>query len=96
MGEVVGTLSPGEDEGGAGEGAQRTGGWGEAAAGDLVGRTWVGEAGEDGMKEEGEDGRREAGGEVVIGETAAGEEGEVGGRNGGEAGEALRWEADGR
>ena len=90
---VVGTLWPGEAEEEAGEGAQRNGGWGEAAAaGDLAGRIWVGEAGEDGMKEEGEGGRREAGGEVVIGERAAGEEGEVGGRNGGEAGEARRWE----
>ena len=89
-------MLPGEDEEGAGEGAQRTGGGGEAAAGDLVGRTWVGEAGEGGMKEEGEDGRREAGGEVVIGETVGEEEGEVGGRNGGEAGEAWKWEEDGR
>ena len=57
----------------------------------MVGRTWVGEAGEDGMKEEGEGGRREAGGEVVIGE-----EGGVGGRIGGEAEEAWRWAVVGR
>lgn len=67
----------------------------EEAAGDLVGRTWVGEAGEDGMKEEGEGGRREAGGEVVIGERA-GEEVGVGGRSGGEAEEARRWAVGGR
>ena len=67
----------------------------EEAAGDLVGRTWVREAGEDGMKEEGEGGRREAGGEVVIGERAGVEVG-VGGRSVGEAEEAWRWAVGGR
>ena len=53
-------MWPGEEEweAGEGEGAQMNGGRGEAVAGDLVGRIWAGEVGEDGMKEEGEGGRK--------------------------------------
>ena len=64
-------------------------------AGDLVGRTWVGEEGEDGMREEEGGGRKEAGEEGVIGEVAEEEEGVVG-RNVGEAEEALMVAAVGR
>ena len=92
---AVGTSWPGEEEAGVGEGAQRNWGWGEVVAGDLVGRTWVGEEGEDGMREEEGGGRKEAGEEGVIGEVAEEEEGVVG-RNVGEAEEALMVAAVGR